>query len=83
MGGQSSENVVNEMCTFASDSEICTNVKVGFTHFTDLLFAYIYICFYNLNMFFKTLLQDARSPTVNGFSDRFAEWVTHGDIMFP
>ncbi|KAK1416939.1 hypothetical protein QVD17_26058 [Tagetes erecta] len=53
MGGQSSENVVNEMCTFASDSEICTNVK------------------------------DGRSPTVSGFSDRFAEWVTHGDIMFP
>ncbi|CAH1425401.1 unnamed protein product [Lactuca virosa] len=49
MGGQSSENVVNEMCTFASDSEICDNVK----------------------------------GVKGGFSDRFAEWVTHGDIMFP
>ncbi|MFS7981108.1 putative SAC domain, polyphosphoinositide phosphatase Fig4 [Helianthus anomalus] len=53
MGGQSSDNVVNEMCTFASDSEICTNVK------------------------------ESRSPIVGGFSDRFAEWVTNGDIMFP
>ncbi|KAD6794738.1 hypothetical protein E3N88_05634 [Mikania micrantha] len=52
MGGQSSDNVVNEMCTFASDSEICTNAK------------------------------DAKNPSVCGFSDRFAEWVTHGDIMF-
>ncbi|KAK9078391.1 hypothetical protein SSX86_002448 [Deinandra increscens subsp. villosa] len=53
MGGRSSDNVVNEMCTFASDSELCSNVK------------------------------DARSPNAGGFSDRFAEWVTHGDIMFP
>ncbi|KAI3775156.1 hypothetical protein L1987_49725 [Smallanthus sonchifolius] len=53
MGGQSSDNVVNEMCTFASDSEICTNAK------------------------------DARNQIVGGFSDRFAEWVSHGDIMFP
>lgn len=29
-GGQSSDNVVNEMCTFASDSEISPNVKVSF-----------------------------------------------------
>lgn len=29
MGGQSSDQVVNGMCTFASDSEICANVKVG------------------------------------------------------
>ncbi|KAK1414207.1 hypothetical protein QVD17_29948 [Tagetes erecta] len=53
MGGQSSDNVVNEMCTFASDSQICANVK------------------------------DGGSPNVGGFSDRFAEWVTNGDIMFP
>ncbi|XP_076883989.1 phosphoinositide phosphatase SAC2-like [Bidens hawaiensis] len=53
MGGQSSDSVVNEMCTFASDSEICTNVK------------------------------DARNQIVGGFSDRFVEWVTNGDIMFP
>ncbi|XP_076885758.1 phosphoinositide phosphatase SAC2-like [Bidens hawaiensis] len=53
MGGQSSDSVVNEMCTFASDSEICTNVK------------------------------DARNQIVGGFSDRFADWVTNGDIMFP
>ncbi|MFS7992147.1 putative SAC domain, polyphosphoinositide phosphatase Fig4 [Helianthus anomalus] len=53
MGGQSSDNVVNEMCTFASDSEICANVK------------------------------DGKNPVGCGFSDRFAEWVTHGDIVFP
>ncbi|KAI7736053.1 hypothetical protein M8C21_030398, partial [Ambrosia artemisiifolia] len=53
MGGQSSDNVINEMCTFASDSEICNDVK------------------------------DGRNPTGGGFSDRFAEWVTHGDIVFP
>lgn len=52
-GGQSSDNVVNEMYTFASDSEISPNVK------------------------------DGRNLIGGGFSDRFAEWVTHGDIMFP
>ena len=29
-GGQSSDNVVNELYTFASDSEISPNVKVSF-----------------------------------------------------
>ncbi|KAI3803311.1 hypothetical protein L1987_31461 [Smallanthus sonchifolius] len=53
MGGQSSDNVVNEMCTFASDSELCTNVK------------------------------DGRNQIVGGFSDRFVDWVSNGDIMFP
>ncbi|XP_076888206.1 phosphoinositide phosphatase SAC2-like [Bidens hawaiensis] len=53
MGGRSSDNVVNEICTVAGDSEICTNLK------------------------------DGRNSIVGGFSDRFAEWVTHGDIVFP
>nr|XP_043627168.1 phosphoinositide phosphatase SAC2 [Erigeron canadensis] len=51
MGGQSSENVVNELCAFASDSEMSPNIK------------------------------DGRKPIGGGFSDRFAEWVTHGDIF--
>ncbi|KAJ9537430.1 hypothetical protein OSB04_030163 [Centaurea solstitialis] len=53
IGGQSSDNVINEMCTFASDSEICPTGKA----------------------------QDGRNPSGGGFSDRFAEWVTHGDIF--
>nr|GEV00792.1 phosphoinositide phosphatase SAC2-like isoform X1 [Tanacetum cinerariifolium] len=52
-GGRSADYVINEMCTFASDSEISPNVK------------------------------DGRNSIGGGFSDRFAEWVTHGDIMFP
>ncbi|GJT23922.1 putative SAC domain-containing protein [Tanacetum coccineum] len=52
-GGRSADNVINEMCTFASDSEISPNVK------------------------------DGRNSIGGRFSDRFAEWVTHGDIMFP
>ncbi|KVE62669.1 hypothetical protein Ccrd_023936 [Cynara cardunculus var. scolymus] len=47
IGGQSSDNVINEMCTFASDSEISLTVKDG----------------------------------RGGFSDRFAEWVTNGDMF--